>query len=318
MIDCTIKDKLNFFFLQSTGVNESINHILKEKCNLYYLKNLDSSANLEIADVIFTELQYTIDGKFISLCPNLKYIITPTTGLNHLDLGVLSQKNIEIVSLKGETEFLSSIPSTGEFTFALILSLFKNIPGAVADVSEGNWERNKFIGHNLKEKTIGLLGFGRVAKQVAHYAHAFGMKVIFYDEIEMQNTSIASSVNNIEELFCLSDLVSLHITGDLKNNNFVDSKLLGKMKKNSLLVNTSRGIVLDETAVAQSLQSGQLRGFAADVLAIEGLGNIKDSIIYKLSKKGYHVIITPHIAGATKESMEMTTNFVINKFLKLI
>jgi D-3-phosphoglycerate dehydrogenase len=308
--------KLNLFFFQHTGLKDDVVLVLNQHFNLFFCNENNFNENLNQAHYIFTELNYFIGHAIIEKCPNLKCIITPTTGLNHLDIDLLFEKKIDIISLKGDNDFLANIPSTAEFTFGLILSLLKKIPFAFNDVGLGRWERNSFIGNNLKGKTLGLLGYGRVGKQVARYASAFEMNVLYFDSKEIPISSIASPVSNIEDLFSSSDIVSLHITGTSDNEKIISSSLLNRMKSKSFLVNTSRGLILDEAVLADLIVKGHLSGFAADVLTFEGSGLLFDSPLFQLSKDGYPVIITPHIAGATTESMELTTRYVVHKFLK--
>src|SRR5690606_10220706 len=104
---------------------------------------------------------------------NLRYILTPTTGLNHIDMEMAARQGIKVISLKGETEFLSGIPSTAEHTWALLLSLLRKIPAAHKHVMSGKWERDEFKAHNLCHYKLGILGFGRVGKQIAEYARVF-------------------------------------------------------------------------------------------------------------------------------------------------
>lgn len=123
-------------------------------------------------------LGHFIDASFFK-DTQLRFVLTPTTGLDHIDLVAAQQENVETISLKGQTGFLEQIPSTAEHSWALMLSLLRKIPAAHQDVMRGNWDRDAFKSRNLNALSLGILGFGRVGKQIAEYAKAFGMQYRF-------------------------------------------------------------------------------------------------------------------------------------------
>ncbi|WP_290870811.1 NAD(P)-dependent oxidoreductase [Flavobacterium sp.] len=273
---------------------------------------------LKIADfdVIFIRLGYKMDREIIQKAKKLKYILTATTGLDHIDVAYFESIGGKVISLKGETEFLETIPSTAEHTWALLLSLLKKIPSSFHHVKDGEWDRNLFINTNLKDKKIGILGLGRVGKQVAKYAVAFNMEIGFFD-----TTPIKSEFKKFEtpkELFQWADILSIHIPYSIENKNFVNRELLSHTKNQSFIINTSRGGVWDEKEIATLIEKGKLKGAATDVLENElNVNSISSNKLVLLAQQNFNVIITPHIAGATKESMVMTEEFIVDKFLKL-
>lgn len=280
------------------------------------LLNVDSRKSLmeecRDAEVLFVRLGFKIDSEIIDQLPNLKYILSATTGTDHINLDYFEQKGGKIICLKGETEFLGSIPSTAEHTWALLLSLIKKIPSSFDHIKSGQWNRNLFKGNNLKGKRLGILGMGRVGMQVAKFATAFEMEVGFYDtakkEVSYQN------FYSPEKLFSWSEIICIHIPLDSKNENFVNEELLGHVRKDVLIINTSRGNVWDENYIAKKIRDSDIAGVATDVLQNElDLKILKESPLIDLSKQGFNIIITPHIAGATYESMAMTEEFIAEK-----
>ena len=271
------------------------------------------------ADVLFVRLQYYISSKIIDVATQLKYILTATTGLDHIDVNYFESKGGEVVSLKGEYDFLSSIPSTAEHTWGLILALIRNIPKAFEDVKKGFWRRDLFKGNNLKGKRIGLLGLGRVGSQVAKYAEAFEMKIGFYD-CKRKDKEIYKKFNNPEDLFSWADIISIHIPLNIENIHFVNKKLLDQVKSKTVLINTSRGAIIDELYLCELIEKKAIKGYAADVLEdeINSKNKIEIEKLVVLAKENYNVILTPHIAGATYESMELTEEFIVEKFYKKI
>lgn len=275
----------------------------------------DLKENLAEVDVLFVRLRFKLTKEILEKAPQLQYILTATTGLDHIDVDYFESRGGTVISLKGEVDFLGTIPSTAEHTWALLLALLKKIPMAFEDVTDGNWNRDNFKGNNLRGKKIGILGLGRVGKQVAHYAEAFGLEIGYFD-IEAQ-TNNYKSFTNPKELFGWADIISIHIPYNTENDNFVNEELLQHCQPNAVLINTSRGNVWDEKCVAEWLKQNKIFGIATDVLQDEfNQKLIKRNPLVELATEEYNIIITPHIAGATHESMAMTEEFIVSKFLK--
>ncbi|MGB2087862.1 MAG: NAD(P)-dependent oxidoreductase [Psychroflexus salarius] len=291
--------------------------LLKSKYEVITLKNTELlNSVIDDADVLFVRLGIILNQNLLEKAKKLKFICSPTTGLDHVDINYCQKANIQILSLKGEVEFLGSIPSTAEHTWTLLTAVNRKLNLAQNDVNLKHWNRNKFKTYNLKDKTLGILGLGRVGKQVAKYALAFGMKVISYDTDEEQSFEKVESLDHPTDLFSSSDFVSIHIPLNENNLNFVDASLINQMKSNACIINTSRGRVWDESSVAQALLSGQIRGVATDVVYDEVSSSIFESPIFNIDTTKYNCIITPHIAGATFDSMAMTEIFIAQKLLK--
>jgi len=271
---------------------------------------------LEISsvDVIFIRLGFVIDKEILDKATNLKFILTATTGLDHIDVDYFKSLGGEVISLKDEVDFLKSIPSTAEHTWALLLALLKKIPTSFDHVKNGGWNRNLFINTNLKEKKIGILGLGRVGTQVADFAKAFGMEIGFFDVKNVESQFLR--FNSPEELFKWADIITIHIPFSVENEKFIGKELLSFVKNGTVLINTSRGGVWDENEIARLIVNGNFSGIATDVLENELNGEtIELNPLVDLARQSYNVIITPHIAGATKESMEMTEEFVAKKLI---
>ncbi len=267
------------------------------------------------ADILFVRLRFYIDKEIIDNAPNLKFILTATTGLDHIDTEYFENKGGKVISLREEYEFLNTIPSTAEHTWGLLLALMRNTTKAFDDVKNGFWRRDLFKGNNLKGKKIGILGLGRVGGQIAEYATVFGMSVGYFDTDKKGNGY--NSFENPENLFEWADIISIHIPLNEKNIRFVNKNVLDNLKESAVLINTSRGAVVDEKYLCNLIENKKIKGYATDVLENELNEEIHKNQLVNLAKQGYNIIITPHIAGATFESMEMTENFVTEKFVKL-
>ena len=267
-------------------------------------------------EVLFVRLRFKFTKDVLMQFPNLKFILSATTGTDHIDEDFFVKQGGKIICLKGETEFLEQIPSTAEHTWALLLSLVKKIPFSFDDVKKGNWNRDSFKGNNLKNKKIAILGMGRVGKQVAKIANCFDMEVGFYDikKVDVSYLKFDSPM----ALFAWADIISIHIPQDKSNENYIDETLMSHIKKSAILINTSRGGIWDEVRLCEMILNKEIKGLATDVLKNELDHKIEESELVILSKNGFPIIITPHIGGATFESMEMTEEFIIEKFLFLL
>ena len=282
------------------------------------LNSIDEINNpsVQTTNVLVIRLGIKIDEAVLNKFPRLKYIITPTTGINHIDLELARERNIEVLSLKGETAFLNSIPSTAEHTWALIMATQRKLIPAIKHTSNFEWNRDVFKGNNLSGKTIGIVGMGRVGKQVSNFANAFGMNVIYYDPFEIKLPEFGLKYENLNNIFMDSDIISIHIPLEKETEKIIDASLIQLMKKNASIINTSRGEIWDEIAVANALINNQIGYVASDVLVNEfDIDKIKQNPLLLLQQKGYPIIITPHIAGATYESMHATELFMAQKFV---
>lgn len=274
---------------------------------------------IQTTNVLVVRLGLIINEVVLNKFPHLKYIITPTTGLNHIGLELVQKKNITVMSLKGETDFLNTIPSTAEHTWALIMATQRKLIPAVKHTNAYGWNRDLFKGYNLRDKTIGIVGLGRVGKQVATFAQTFGMNVIYFDPFESVLLNLGTKVKDIKQLFRNSDIISLHIPLEKATVNLIDNSLIGLMKKNATIINTSRGEVWDELAIASALKNNMISAAATDVLSDEfNETALKQNPLMQLQQAGYPIIITPHIAGATFDSMHATELFMAMKLYKHI
>lgn len=266
---------------------------------------------LEDVDILVVRLRYRVDAALIQAAPRLRAVVSPTTGLDHLDLGALEAAGVKVVSLRGETSFLRSIPATAELTWGLLLAVKRRIVAAARDVQAGAWNRDRHRGSDLAGRTLGILGLGRVGQKVAEYGHAFGMSVLAHD-IRPVPRERAQPVG-FEALLRRSDVVSLHVPLDPGTRGLVGRGALQLMRPGAVLINTSRGAVVDEAALAEALEAGHLGGAGIDVLENEEIytehGIPASHPLRRLLDQHPGLVITPHIAGASFDSMRATEVF---------
>ncbi|MFA4834920.1 MAG: NAD(P)-dependent oxidoreductase [Dehalococcoidia bacterium] len=198
-------------------------------------------------------------------------------------------------------------------TWALILSLIRKVPFAFEDVKQGKWNREAWQGTELYAKTLGIVGYGRVGRQIAKMVCGWGMKVIYYD-INTPKHIMAVGVS-LETLLRNSDIITVHVPLDTTTRLMFGAKEFAMMKPTAYFVNTSRGAVVDEAALWRALIEGKIKGAAIDVCRGE------PHLWYPLQRYAEvndNLIITPHISGNTAESRKKTQLYIANKILNYI
>lgn len=265
-------------------------------------------------EVLIIGLKYRIDKKWLDKMPNLRVIGWQGTGLNHIDIAVLKERGIKLISLRGRKGFLKNIPSTAEETIGLILALVRNIPWAFDAVKNGSWSRMPWRGRQLYQKTIGLIGFGRLGRIVARYARAFGMKTISYDPYVSGGLMKKFGVKKagLDALLKNSDIVSLQAALTAQNHNLLKERHFRLMKPTAVLANTARGELIEKGILEKALKNKWIAGAAVDVMWDERSNgsHLKNNPLLEYAKRNKNLIIVPHIGGATYEAMAVTQDFI--------
>jgi len=271
------------------------------------------------ADILWVRLRNRVDREVLDAGRRLKFIVTPTTGLNHIDLREAARRGIQVVSLKGEVEFLKDVRATAELTVGLILSLLRQIPAAVASTRKGEWNRDTFQGRELYGKTVGIVGYGRLGTIVARYLQAFDMRVLVSDpDLDSEDIEPGLTKVPLPRLLAEADIVSLHVNLCDDTIGFFGREQFAAMRPGAWLINTARGELLDEAALLDALKSGRLAGAALDVLSDEKSTGMSGHPLVEFAKSNPQLIITPHIGGCTHESMEKTERFLAGRLISMI
>jgi len=265
------------------------------------------------ADVLIVRLARQINREVLDAGKRLKAIVSATTGLDHIDLAYAESRGIKVLSLRGEYEFLRSIPATAEHTWGLLLALLRQIPEAHASVLRGEWTRDLFRGHDLAGQTLGILGLGRIGEKIARYGLAFGMRVLAYDPYRSPWIEGVERCHTQAELLKQSQIFTIHVPLNPTTVNLVSSREIGLLPFGAVLINTARGEVIDEAALLAALESGQVAGAALDVLCDERGPARQASPLAAYARQHTNLLLTPHIGGATYESMAATEIFMAQK-----
>lgn len=268
-------------------------------------------------EVLMVRLGHYIGHKVLDAAPMLRYVVSATTGLDHIDRTVVKARGVRVVSLRDCPDMIQDISATAEHTWGLILALARKIPGAAAHVQSGGWNRNLFWGTQLRGKRLGVIGYGRIGGMVGRFGDVLGMKVVAYD-IEPSKILPPADPVPLENLLRTSDVISLHVTADPQNENMINRDRIVQIKPGAYFVNTSRGMLVDDVALADAIRSGSLRGVAVDVLTGEERGESEENPLLALARAGENVLITPHIGGATAEAIACAEEAVVSRLLDIL
>ncbi len=257
-----------------------------------------------------------MNKEVLDYAKNLKVIATPGTGTDHIDVKYAMGKNIDVLHIAKETELLNEFTATAEQAWALLLSCIRKLPAAFDCAKNGYWARERFTGTQLYKKTLGIIGLGRLGTMMASFGNGFNMNVIGCDIVE-KNIKGVKQVS-LEELLKSSDVITVHIHLTDENKRFISSELFHKMKKGVVLINTSRGSIIDEDALLENLQTGHVSAAGLDVIDGEWDNNLYDHPLIKYAREHDNLVISPHIAGATVESILGARIFLAKKLAEYI
>lgn len=257
---------------------------------------------------------FKIDTKILSFFPNLKILITPSTGVNHIDIESCKKKKIKVFSLLDDRKNLNQIRASSEFTFLLILNSIRRLDRAINEVDNNRWRQNENIlrGDELYGKSVGIIGLGRIGSNLSKWLKIFGAKVSYCD-IKKKNNNIKK--RSINFIFSKSKIVCICCSLNKDTYNLINLSKLKLLKKKAILINTSRGEVINEKDLIYFLNKRKDVFFSTDVLSGEINGTNLKSKLLNLHKQR-RVIITPHIAGASNESQTKAAQISVNLLQK--
>jgi D-3-phosphoglycerate dehydrogenase len=237
-------------------------------------------------------------------------IVTASTGINHIDLEYCKKARIPVQSLTKEKNLIKDLPSTSELAFGLMISLLRKIPQGQNHVANYGWDYEEFMGRQVKDLNIGIVGYGRLGRMMAIFCKAFGAKVYIHDPY-IKNVK----THSLEDLFDKCDVISLHVHVTDETRGMINKRLLERSQHDLYIVNTSRGEIVEENDIVSSLKNGYLAGYATDVL-VDEFDDLKKSPIIQAMNEGHNIIVTPHVGGMTWEGQHKAYEWAINKMKK--
>jgi D-3-phosphoglycerate dehydrogenase len=255
------------------------------------------------------------DREVLDRATRLRVIATPSTGLDHLDLEAMRQRRVALISLRDDTEFLDQITATAEMAWCLLLAVVRRLPWAFQAAQLGVWARDRFRGHQLSGQTLGILGYGRLGRMMSDYGKAFRMRVLACD---VRPVEPASGVEMVPfgRLLAESDVLSIHIHLTDANRGLINAAALARMKPGAVLLNTSRGAIVDEQALLAALESGRLAGAGLDVIEGEWRDDLARHPLIRYSLTHQNLVISPHVGGVTFESQSMAYSRIAEKLAR--
>ncbi|KGF66715.1 3-phosphoglycerate dehydrogenase [Hoeflea sp. BAL378] len=267
--------------------------------------------HLTAARALIVRNRTQVRETLLGMGPKLKVVGRLGVGLDNIDVGACKARSIKVIPATGANDL-----SVAEYVITTALMLLRGAYLRSAEVASGAWPRQSMMGRELAGKTIGLVGYGSIAREVAWRAHMMGMQIVAYDPYLMADHpgwQIARNVS-LDAVLELSDVVSLHTPLTEATRRMINAEALASMKKDAILINAARGGIVDEAALAEALRAGKLGGAALDVFETEPLTAEAGEKFTGLA----NLVLTPHVAGVTRESNERVSHLIAEKVLEAL
>lgn len=266
-------------------------------------------ALLPLAEALIVRSETKVTAALMDAAPRLVVVGRAGVGVDNIDVAAATARGIYVVNAP-----FGNVGAAAEHTLALALALLRNITAADASIRRGEWTRAAFIGHELRGKTLGLVGIGRVGGLVARRAAAFEMRVIAHDPFASEGLAraVGAELVTLEDLLRDADVISLHTPLTEKTRGLIGTDALARMKPTAILVNCARGEIVDVDALAEALTGGVIAGAALDVFPAEPIP--ADAPI----RRAPHTLLTPHIAGSTAEAQTNVAVDVAKQILEVL
>jgi phosphoglycerate dehydrogenase-like enzyme len=261
---------------------------------------LDASMKVRITDAM------------VDAAPYLRIISCATTGSDHIERGSLDRRAIPVRSLKEDPSLLKNLTPAAELSWALLLACARKLKVAFRHVDQGAWVREEFPGVMLNGRTLGLVGCGRIGGWMARYALAFGMRVLAYDP---HNSELPDGVTPLSLMALVeeSDFLSIHVHLSDETRGLLSFDVLQKCKPGMILINTSRGAIVDEAALLDALKSGRIDAAGVDVL--NGEPEIDRHPLVEYARIHDNMLITPHCGGFSPDAVRLVCRHAARKIL---
>lgn len=245
-----------------------------------------------------------VTADLMAKAPHLQLIARAGVGLDNIDLPTAAKRGIQVVNSPS-----AATASVAELTIALYLALLRGLYPAIASTKGGRWERGTH-GHELAGRTVGFVGYGRIAREVARHLRAFGSRAIAYDPF-VKAPGDGTEMLGLKETLAGADIVSIHAASTPENRHLIDAAALAAMRPGSYLVNVARGALVDETALLEALNAGRLAGAALDVFESEPPTN-------RALLEHPRVLATPHVGASTEEGQQRAGNEIVAEVLRVL
>ena len=293
----------------------AVGRLVQTHDTVYDPKLVDDPAalheHLASARALIVRNRTQVRETLLGMGPKLRVVGRLGVGLDNIDVSACKARSVKVIPATGANDL-----SVAEYVITSALMLLRGAFLRSADVVAGDWPRQSMMGRELAGKTIGLVGYGSIAREVAWRAHMMGMQIVACDPYLMADHpgwQIARNVS-LDAVLELSDVLSLHTPLTDATRNMIDAGALSRMKPDAILINAARGGIVDEAALAEALKAGKLGGAALDVFETEPLTAESGAKFKGLG----NLVLTPHIAGVTDESNERVSHLIADKVLEVL
>ena len=292
-------------------INQNSLDNLKKKFDLKYDEELYKN-KLELENIIhdyeglIVRNKTQVNSDVLKKAKELKFIGRLGVGLDNIDTEYCKNKNIHVQPATG-----MNADSVAEYVVSSSMSLIKKIPIFHSGTIKGNWPRTIIKSKEINQKFLGLIGFGTIGKKVAEYCSKNGLKILAYDPYikEIINEKIYAKLSSLNEIYEKSDIISIHLPLTNETKNIINKSSFLQMKNKPIIINTSRGGIINESDLIDAYHENIISGFALDVFENEPI----ESEFYNKIKPGMNCILTPHISGVTTESNIRVSDFIVKK-----
>ena len=292
-------------------MDEDAVNLLKKKYDVYYDISLaeDSNSLVKLINkmkALIVRNKTLVTRELIENAPNLTCVGRLGVGLDNIDLNACEEQNITVYPALGANSH-----SVAEYVICASMLLLRKAYFKKNEMIAGNWPRQESSGSEVYGKTLGLIGFGDIAQKTRDLALGLGIKTVAYDPYLDKDSNVWKETKNLplENLLSISDIISLHIPLSQETKNLIDEKKLRLIKNSSVIINTSRGGIIDENSLAKLLKENKIGGAALDVFNKEPINKVNAKKFEGLD----NIILTPHIGGVTKESNERVSKMIAKK-----
>ncbi len=257
-------------------------------------------------EVLVVRSATKVTAEVIEAGKKLKIIARAGVGLDNIDLGKAKEKGIKVLNTPG-----ASSASVAELTIGMMFALSRHIARGTMDLKKGEWTKKQLEGVELNGKTLGIIGLGRIGREVAKRALGLGMKVIAYDPF-VKETDMDVKLVEIDDLLSSADYITVHVPLMPETKHLIDEKAFEKMKKGVFVLNCARGGIVDEKALLKALKEGKVAGAGMDVFETEPPTSDVEKEILSLP----NVVATPHIGASTKEAQKRVGKEIVNRIFE--
>lgn len=266
-----------------------------------------ADAALPSSEVVLDALmRVRFPAERLARAPGLALYVTATTGADHVDAHALAARGIPLLTLRGQREVLRNVTPAAEHSWLLLMACARQLRGAMEHVLEGGWDRNMFPGLMLRGRVLGLVGCGRIGEWMSRYGAAFGMRCIGYDPHAQPWPATIERVS-LDELLREADVVSVHVPLNEQTRRLLGADAIARMRRGVIIVNTSRGEVLDEAALLDGLVSGHVGAAGLDVLT--GEPETAEHPLVRYARGHENLVVTPHIGGFSPDALRFVLEF---------